>query len=326
MNLNLYDVDLNRIAIIGNRFVSCLWSEGYNTVQPFALELQVTDEYRKKIRPDCYVGRNDRKTLMVIKTVQITDGKIVASGFQATRVLDDSAFIGTIPEGSRIDTAIPNAYASSTKYHLVEFAESDLPATYDGQISHKPILDMCKTMCQSVDMGFRAVRGQNRILIEFYMPALNPNLIYSERFGNLILQSITLSTGNVKNYAIVLGEGEGDNRARVDVDLTYGENRRELIVDARDIQKEDGETDDSYTLRLKARGLEELLKRKKTWECAFSPIAKDFGTRFDLGDILTVLLPEYGMKLQARVAKFTQKEQRNQTTTTVEVGEITIVR
>lgn len=158
------------------------------------------------------------------------------------------------------------------------------------------------------------------------MPAVNPNLVYSERFGNLILQSVTLSTANLKNYAIVLGEGEGDSRTRVDVDLTYGEARRELTVDARDLQKEDGETDESYSLRLKARGLEQLLRRKKTWECAFNPIARDFSTRFDLGDILTVLLPEYGMKLQARVAKFTQKEQRNQTTTTVEVGEITIAR
>ena len=51
MNLNLYDHDLNRIATIGNRFVSCLWSEGYNTTQDFCLELVETEEYTRKSVP-----------------------------------------------------------------------------------------------------------------------------------------------------------------------------------------------------------------------------------------------------------------------------------
>ena len=64
MNLSLYDPQLNRISIIESRFVSCMWSEGYNTTQPFTLELQATAEYKQKVKPDCYVGRDDRKTLM----------------------------------------------------------------------------------------------------------------------------------------------------------------------------------------------------------------------------------------------------------------------
>ena len=326
MNLNLYDRDMNRIAIIGTRFVSCYWAEGYNTVQPFTLELRETDEYKKKVRPDCYVGRDDRKTLMVIKTVQVTEGKIVASGFQAARVLDDSAFVGTIPSGSRIDASIRSAYNAGTKYHLVEFADSGLQAAYDSQISNKSILELCTTMCQSGDVGFRAIRGPGNILVEFYKPEPDPNLVLSEKFGSLILKSLTLSTGNLKNYAIVLGQGEEENRVRVDADLTGGTDRRELIVDARDLQMEDGEAEDSYRQRLRARGIEQLLSRTRTWECAFVPIARDFGTRYDLGDILTVPLPEYGMRLQARVARFTQKAQNNKTDTTIEVGEITIMR
>ena len=42
MRLNLYDKDLNRIAVIGSQYVSCLWSEGYNTTQPFTMELRET--------------------------------------------------------------------------------------------------------------------------------------------------------------------------------------------------------------------------------------------------------------------------------------------
>lgn len=99
MNLNLYNEDLQRISIIGTNFVSCLWAEGYNTTEDFTLEVQATKEYKSKLKPDCYVGRDDRKTLMVIKSIETAGNKIVATGKQATRILDDVAFVGTLPEG-----------------------------------------------------------------------------------------------------------------------------------------------------------------------------------------------------------------------------------
>lgn len=326
MNLNLYDKQLNRIAIIGGRFISSLWSEGYNSIQPYSLELQATDEYKKKVKPDCYIGRDDRKTLMVLKTVQIKNGKIIASGKQATRCLNDVAFVGTIAAGSKVAQAIKEAYDGSEKYENLVFADSDLEVTYNHQISHKSFSELCETVCQSTDVGFRAVRSNGKVLIELYQPQENPNLVFSERFGNLTIESITLSTENFKNHAVVLGEGEDADRACIEVDLSGGEQKRSLIIDARDITREDGETDESYNTRLAIRGYEKLLEKTKTWECAFAPLAKDFGTRYDLGDILTVFLPDYDLKLKARVTRFTQKEQNNQTKTTIEVGNITITR
>lgn len=326
MKINLYDENLRRIAIIDERFVSCLWSEGYNTTENFTLELQETEEYKKKVKSDCYVGRNDRNTLMVIKTVEIANNKIIASGKQATQVLDDVAFIGTINEGSKIDSSIEKAYNGSNKFKNVEIVSSGLSETYKHQISNKHFLKLCETMCQSEDIGFRSVKNNGTINIEFYKPEQKPNLLFSQKFGNLSIDSIKLSTSVFKNYAIVLGEGEGENRVRVDVDKTNGNERRELIVDAKDIQKEENETVESYNQRLMARGAEKLLECQKILNVAFMPFAKDFGTKYDLGDILTILLPEYGFKIEARVVRFTQKTQNNQTTTTIDVGNLIIKR
>lgn len=326
MKINLYDENLHRIAIIDERFVSCLWSEGYNTTENFTLELQETEEYRKKVRPDCYVGRNDRKTLMVIKTVGIADNKIIASGKQATQVLNDVAFIGTINEGSKIDSSIEKAYNGSNKFKNVEVVSPGLSETYKHQISNKHFLNLCETMCQSEDVGFRSVRNNGVINIEFYKPELKSNLVFSKKIGNLSIDSINISTSTFKNYAIVLGEGEGENRIRVDVDQTNGNERRELIVDAKDIQKEENETVESYNQRLMARGAEKLLECQKVIDFVFKPFSKDFGIKYDLGDILTVFLPEYGIKLQSRVVRFTQKVQNNQTTTTIDVGNLIIKR
>ena len=326
MNLNLYDADLNRIAIIGGQYISCLWKEGYNTIGNFSLELVATDEYKKKVSADCYVGRSDRKTLMVIKTVESSNGRIIASGKQATRVLDDVSFVGTIESGSVIDTSIKNAYNKSNKYRNLEFADTSLGVKYPHQISHKSFLVLCQTMCQSEDVGFRAVRDNGLVKVEFYQPKEKENLVFSEKFGNLSVDSVVTSTENYKNYAIVLGQGEGENRIAVHVDLTNGQERRDLIVDADDLQLEDGETTESYKSRLYARGIEKLLERTKTFLCEFEPYSNDFGAKYDLGDILKIYLTDYGITLKARVSEFSQKSQNNKTTTTIKVGEITIKR
>lgn len=325
MKLNLYDRDLNRIAIIGEQYVSCLWSEGYNTVENFSLEVIATDSYKKKIRPGLYVGRSDRKTLMVIKTAQVIGDKIVCSGKQAALILDDVAFIGTIAAGSVVASSIKTAYDGSTGYLNVGVAESGIKVAYPEQISNKSILELCTEMCQGADVGFRAVRGNGEIVIEFYQPELDENLKFSERFGNISVDSITYSDSVFKNYAIVLGENDSKQIVRQDVDLSGGGERFELIVDS-NVTWEESDTTSTYKAKLRANGMEELRARRKTIECAFSPIASEFGKRYDLGDILTVILPDYDFKLQARVVRFNQKAQKNKTETTIEVGQITIVR
>lgn len=324
MNLNLYDENLKRISIIGNNFVSCLWAEGYNTTEDFTLELQATKEYKLKLKPDCYVGRDDRPTLMVIKSIKTAGKTIIATGKQATRVLDDVAFVGTLPEGSVIDTSVKSAYNGSSKFHNLEFATTNLGVKYAQQISHKSFLELCTIMCQSKDVGLKVIRQNGGMVAEFYKPELNINTKLSENFGNVKVNNIILSTENYRNYAIVLGEGEGENRTRVDVDLTNGERKREIIVDARDIQTEDGETAEQYNNRLYARGVEKLLEQQKTWECAILPLSKEFGSKYDLGDMIEIVLNEYNIKMQARITRFTQKQQRNQLETIVEIGNITI--
>lgn len=324
MNLNLYNEDLERISIIGTNFVSCLWAEGYNTTEDFALEVQATKEYKSKLKPDCYVGRDDRKAMMVIKSIQTVGNRIIATGKQATRVLEDVAFVGTIPEGSLIDSSVKSAYNVSSKFHNLEFANTNLGVKYDNQISHKSFLELCEIMCQDKDVGLKVIRQNGGLIAEFYKPTPDSKAKLSQSFGNVKLDNIILSTENYRNYAVVLGEGEEDNRTRVNVDFTSGEKRREIIVDARDIQQEDGETATQYKKRLYARGVERLLEQRKTWECAILPLAKEFGLKYDLGDMVDIVLNEHNIKMQARISRFTQKQQRNQLETIVEIGNITI--
>ena len=176
--------------------------------------------------------------MMVIKTVRIKDGHVIANGKQANRCLDDVPCESVIQAGADLVSSIRNAYEKSPKFRNLEFGESSLTVTYDHQISNKSFLLMCETMCQATDTGFRVLREGKKLKVEFYKPEVNPNRVLSERYGSLKVDSITLSTENKKNYAIVLGEGEGEARFRVRVDLSGGEQIRAIFVDARDILRD----------------------------------------------------------------------------------------
>ena len=320
MNIKIYDEKMNLTAIIGGRFVSCLWSEGYNTVQPFTLELQDTESVRGKIRQDGFVTRDDRKTAMVIRSVNFSDGKIVISGKEEKQLIDDTVFIGTISEGAMLDDALYHAYSESNPVPLVSVRKSGIDIKTASQMSNKTMLELYTQFCKETEVGFRGVKSDGGIAVELYKPEPNPNLIFSQKFGNMKLEKIMFGNEGFKNYAIVLGEGEGSARRRVDVDLSGDDRPREMVVDARDLQKEESESNSAYLARLRERGVEKLIEKKRVFEVAISPGAGDFGVRYDLGDVLTIPLPEYGLKFNARVTRFTQKCQNNKTTTTVEVG------
>lgn len=326
MRLNIYDKNLNRICIVGDNYISCLWNEGYNSVEPFTLELNSIEEYRQKIKEDFYVGRSDRPTLMVIKDIVFNKDTIVVSGKQATRVLDDVAFIGTIAEGGRIDENIKSAYNSSNRYYNLIIEDSNFDETYDHQISNKSMLELCQIMCEDRDMGFKVVKREKKCLLQLYKPVKKKNLVFSEKFRNLTLKEIAISNDLEKNYAIVLGQGEGVNRTRVDVDISGGLQRKELIVDSRNSQKDEDESQSDYEDRLRVEGLEKLLETTTKRAYSFFPNVGDFGVKYDLGDILEIRLLEFNSILTARVVRFSEKSQGNISEISVEVGKILVKR
>lgn len=325
MRINIYDKDLNRVDIIESRFVSCLWAEGYNTTESFSLELQESEAHKRNVRPGYFVGRTDRKALMVITTVEARDGKIVATGKTADRLLQDVSFVGKIDAGSNVDRAVINAYNNSSKCVDLDFEETNIGVVYDEPIENVSILEMVQTMAQSKDVGFRVTKNGNRLLAGFYQPGSENPYRLAKGFGNVDVQSIVLSIENLKNYAIVLGTDSNDNTVRVDVDETSGEDRKEIIVDSGESPK-DGETTSQFKERLKAIGHETLCENRKTWSANFYPIESQFGKKYDLGDFVLLMLPDYNLRFMARITRFQEIEQNNSSSVTVSVGEITIVR
>lgn len=154
--------------------------------------------------------------------------------------------------------------------------------------------------------------------------------------GNIENVSVTSGTTDYKNVAVVAGAGEGANRTVRIVSLgnISGENRRELYVDARDLQREyqvatpTGEvdekgnpiyryetrtyTDAEYNALLDARGLEKLAEHLKTFSitCDIAQNNIAYGKDYHLGDRIPIKLPEYGVFASARISSITMIYER----------------
>lgn len=328
MNIYILDKSLNVVLPVGQQFKSFLWSEGYNTMQSFTLELVAKDEYKKLIKPDFYVWREDRLTIGIIKSIEVKGTSMVLTGKQAIRELEDVAFVGTAETDGKATTAIRYAYNETSHYPKFSISVGSARDVYDHQISNKSMLDLITIICKECDIGYKCTfsGAGSKINIGFYKPSQDPNLVFSELIGNLNDVGVSFSRETYKNYAIVLGEGEGENRKRAVVDKTNGGDRFELLIDARDLQMNEGETEAEYMARLEARGTEELLSYQETLNCAFSVLAVDFGSKYDVGDIVTMNLPDYELQLVARVTSFTEKAQNNVSKITIEVGNVAMRR
>ena len=176
------------------------------------------------------------------------------------------------------------------------------------------------------DLGFRIVlagkNDQKKLRFEVYRPTADPNNRYSSRWGTLRDASWAFGDSDYCNVAVVQGAGEGTARATVTVGLTdaAGAERREMYVDARDLQpdEESGETTAStaYLERLMARGLNKLLEQTRTGSIEVE--LED--NALEPGDVAVCSLPELGFKATVRVANIITQSQMDGTTRTVRLG------
>lgn len=125
------------------------------------------------------------------------------------------------------------------------------------------------------------------------------------------------------NTALIAGEGDGADRktAAIIPVSAVQRKRRELYVDARDIQKTSASTEDpmsdaDYNAALVQRGNKKLLDHSlyESYECALQITGEEgyvFGKDYNLGDIVTLTDTVLKVKVQARVKEHTVAEDKD---------------
>nr|DAO37192.1 MAG TPA: hypothetical protein [Caudoviricetes sp.] len=253
------------------------------------------------------------------------DANLVCTLFPATWIFSKRVSTETVKD-ENAERAMRRLVAAMQPWPRLGLGELvGFDTRYTAQTSGGSVLNYLTTIGAACDLGFRIVlSGKNadkKLRFEVYRPTADPNNRFSTKWGNLQGASWAFGDNDYANVAIVQGAGEGENRATVTVGLTdaAGAERRELYVDARDVQpdEEKGETNQSadYLQRLMDRGTNKLLDQLRTGSIEIS-LDADLAP----GDVAFCTLPELGYRATVRVADVITQSQNDGTTRTLRLG------
>ncbi|MFJ5768152.1 siphovirus ReqiPepy6 Gp37-like family protein [Lysinibacillus sp. NPDC093210] len=201
-------------------------------------------------------------------------------------------------------------------------ANTGIKIVDDSTKTGGPVSEHCFALCQKHEMSFDILINHKDKKYEVYTwqgedhsitQTVLPHVIFSKEFDNVIKQNYVNSNVETRTTAIVAGEGEGTNRKTATVnDHLKGFNRRELYVDARDLQSsylDDNNnnvtlTPVQYIATLQSRGNEKLAEYQEieTYESEIDMFAQfEYGIDYSLGDVVSIRNDELTKVMHARV-------------------------
>lgn len=153
----------------------------------------------------------------------------------------------------------------------------------------------------------------------------NSYATFCKGFENIQNDKYSKDETHYKNFVFVAGEGTGSGRTIVEIDKTVeGEERKELYVDARDLQSDENTTEDEYREMLFERGLEKLQENNKV-EIAEFDIDPDAnlkcGIDYDLGDLVTYKNEDLDLYIDNRIVEISSVFDGEKESTEVAFGD-----
>lgn len=327
-----------QIEYIMDNFESLIWVIRYSNYGDFEIYTAMTQDIKTFFKEGCYLVREDSDRCMIIEgfvlgsdletghqiTIQgrslesILERRIVweqtiLDGYlegQVEKLLNQNAISPTLP--ARKIPGLVFKYSGDSRISALK-----IQAQFTGDNLYVAI----KKICDAFQLGFKiTLDDQNQFVFELYMGEdrsyeqdVNPYVVFSPNFDNLIDSSYAESKASLKTVTLVAGEGEGSNRRTLVTgdNSSSGMERRELFTDARDISSTtvNGELSTSeYNALLKQRGDEKLSEYReiKSFEGeAETTILYQYGKDFSIGDIVQVE-NEFGFTGRNRVVEFIQ--------------------
>ncbi len=331
MNILILDKDFE---ILGSVPLcrSLIWTRRYEAAGCF--EIHVSGDGFPLLSAGRYLYRNDASELGVIDEVGYTqdekgDREAYAKGnfaevLLADRVVDATAILSGSLEACMRElvrrTAVEPEDTDRAIQHMRLGEEANLQGEMSLQVTGANLSDKLYEMgstqgvshrvrydFQTNDLVFEVWQGKDRRDIQ----EENSWAIFSNSFCNVRSISYIRDGSSYRNFAYVAGSGEGKDRIIVTVDLRrQGDPRREIWVDARDLQPKDGKGNaiplETYRAQLAQRGVEKLsgYRMVEDVESCIDPEANLIYKRdFDLGDYCTYVNTEIGIAVDERITE-----------------------
>lgn len=334
MELYVLNNSYQTVGIV-DAYTSLIWTKRYFDFGDCELYIKASVESLNILTRGSYLMRNDDDMVCRIEYVELdTDTEegnyLIVKAYDCRRILSQrivwkqTNFTGTVENYIRklVTDAIVNPTITARKISNFQleaaqgFTERISEQVSCDQLDEK-IINTCRTYGYgsriTLDNGiftFGLYRGTDRS----YYQDVNDYVVFSHDFDNIISSKYITDSSNLKNVALVGGEGEGTARKMLAYGGASGLARREIFVDAKGVSTttESGETVD-YNEALKSEAIEALSEHGTivSFEGEVEPnYSYMYKKDYQLGDIVQVR-NEYGIETGARITEVIESFDRD---------------
>ena len=255
MEVYILDKNLNLVMVV-DTFTSLIWDKYYNQVGAGELYVPATAEALTYIKQGYYVQRSDDDMICRVRKIELDtsaeDGNYLiftlesAEGILGQRIVWETASctgklepwlhslvskaLGTDADADR-KIKTPNGTLLVSTGTLKGYTQ-----TGGDQTSYANVAEKLSDICKREGWGYKLALDGNHFKFEIYAGTdRSATVFFSEEFGNLISTKFIDDETDLANVALIAGEGEGANRAKMTAGGGTGADRYELYVDARDL-------------------------------------------------------------------------------------------
>lgn len=355
MDFKILDTKFKQVAIL-DKYESIIWTDRYNSTGDFEIYLPVETGLLKSCLKNYYFWSPNSDRTMIIEEIEITTdseegNKLAVRGrslecILERRIIWNKIIFTDTPFQTAIQRLLNECIISPSDAdrkidNFIYQATEDVnitSLTVTGEYEGDSLLDVITNMCNEKDVGFKLVLDSNFNFVfslyngydRTYDQGVNPYVIFSPKFENLVSSEYYDSYTNLKTITLVVGEqyakeGKYEDWEQEDIPhktVTVGSgkgiHRRELYTQASDItsqlDEEDAEgqpvhmPDSQYFELLRERGNEELASYRQTEKFDGEVEAVNnfkYGEDYYIGDIVQIQ-NEYGVEGIVRVIELIQ--------------------
>lgn len=342
IQITVFKVDNTTFEALGDisQYTSLIWPDAYNGYAQFELWAPITEDNAALLKKNniIWCGGENAAVIEIVKAKVSDDGEKIydIKGRTLEKYLADRMIWGMYTKSGYASTimydmvnmcAINPSLASRKIPYLVNATDTKV-GNYITQYQKTggALYDALYQMAAESDIGFSVLFDprNKRLVFEVRKGADrtqgnkegNDPVVFSTELEDILSSEYYANIQDEKNVALVQGEDTGTSRKSVVVgnNNLSGFDRKELYVDARDLQSEvyhdDGTstqlTPAEYTAILTQRGSEKLAECEviETFEAQirqFGDIQYEFGTDYVKGDKVTVIDEQLGVVVSARI-------------------------
>ena len=341
MQIEIYTMIYNNSSLnisleaVCDSFSSLLWDIEYYKCGSFEIYISATPQNLDIFQTGRIVGRDDdREHFGIIESIKLeTDtengdyltisGRFLMCLLERRIIYPTLNFTSQTSYGTIVQKAVENNALTSGNRLIpgLKFGEIQgtcWSQTMKLQVSYKNLMEWIYTICEKIggtanirlskiadeqyEMIFELSQGTDRSM----MQEKNPHIVFSDSYNNLLSFTYFTDISVKKNFAYVLGKGEGEQRKRTT--FYYGNepeqlNRYEVYVDAKDISDEENQpvnptTADDYVYIIENdtvklifyKGTEKRIQIPS--EIEGKPVTEIDSTCFTYSSVEYVIIPE----------------------------------